>query len=193
MTLAPWRSLLSRALHRNRSDSSSRYLQLATVTHENVPANRTVVFRGFFDEWNALEIVADDRSEKIGQLERLPWAEVCWYFSKTREQFRLFGQMHLVGPNTEDETLRRERDRVWHDQSDSGRVLFVWPDPKAPRSQEGFDVEPPSAQAPPVENFYLLLLVPLSVDFLELRGDPQNRTLFSRQNDGTWTQKAVNP
>ncbi|MEO1006929.1 MAG: pyridoxamine 5'-phosphate oxidase, partial [Cyanobacteria bacterium J06638_38] len=44
--LAPWRSLLSGAIHRNRSQPHSRYFQLATVTPEGYPANRTVVFRG---------------------------------------------------------------------------------------------------------------------------------------------------
>jgi pyridoxamine 5'-phosphate oxidase len=47
MTLAPWRSPLSRALYRNRNLPYCRYLQLATVRPNGQPANRTVVFRGF--------------------------------------------------------------------------------------------------------------------------------------------------
>ncbi|NES70384.1 MAG: pyridoxamine 5'-phosphate oxidase, partial [Okeania sp. SIO2D1] len=55
--LAPWRSPLSRALHRNRSLSYARYLQLATVTAEGQPKNRTIVFRGFLEETNHLKFI----------------------------------------------------------------------------------------------------------------------------------------
>jgi pyridoxamine 5'-phosphate oxidase len=48
MTLAPWRSALARALHRNRALVYARYFQLATVRADGRPANRTVVFRGFY-------------------------------------------------------------------------------------------------------------------------------------------------
>ena len=43
-----WRLSLTSALHRNRHLVYSRYFQLATVGLEGRPANRTVVFRGFF-------------------------------------------------------------------------------------------------------------------------------------------------
>ncbi|NJL49732.1 MAG: pyridoxamine 5'-phosphate oxidase, partial [Leptolyngbyaceae cyanobacterium SM2_5_2] len=52
--LAPWRSALGRALHRNRSRPYSRYFQLATVQTNGRPANRTVVFRGFLPDSNQL-------------------------------------------------------------------------------------------------------------------------------------------
>jgi pyridoxamine 5'-phosphate oxidase len=48
--LAPWRSLLSGAIHRSRSQPHSRYFQLATVNSSGQPTNRTVVFRGFLDD-----------------------------------------------------------------------------------------------------------------------------------------------
>ena len=43
----PWRSQLENSLAQHRNITYARYLQLATVTAENRPANRTVVFRGF--------------------------------------------------------------------------------------------------------------------------------------------------
>jgi pyridoxamine 5'-phosphate oxidase len=57
MTLAPWRSPLSRALHRDGSKPHSRYFQLATVQANGHPANRTVVFRGFLNDTNQLKII----------------------------------------------------------------------------------------------------------------------------------------
>ena len=39
MSLAPWRSLITRALHQNRSLVYARYVQLATVRENGFPAN----------------------------------------------------------------------------------------------------------------------------------------------------------
>ena len=35
-----------------------------------------------------------------------PWAEACWYFPDTREQFRLGGELTIVGPDHPDAHLR---------------------------------------------------------------------------------------
>jgi len=94
--LAPWRTHLQRALHRNRSNIFSRYFQLATVSEEGYPTNRTVVFRGFLEKSNTIQIVTDIRSEKFKHLIVNPFVEICWYFSKTREQFRIRGKALLV-------------------------------------------------------------------------------------------------
>ena len=58
--LAPWRSILSRSLHRNRSLANARYFQLATINMNGEPANRTVVFRGFLEETNKLQIIRSE-------------------------------------------------------------------------------------------------------------------------------------
>jgi pyridoxamine 5'-phosphate oxidase len=99
MTNSPWRSILSAALNRNRNQPHSRYFQLATVQTDGYPANRTVVFRGFFADTNQLKIITDKRSQKIDQLNHQAWGEVCWYFTGTREQFRLAGKLTLVDEN----------------------------------------------------------------------------------------------
>lgn len=49
MSKTPWRILLENSIERHRNVSYARYLQLATITPENRPANRTVVFRGFME------------------------------------------------------------------------------------------------------------------------------------------------
>jgi len=68
MSLAPWRSPLARALHRNRSKAYSRYPQLATVRPDGRPANRTIVFRDFSPDTNDLQFVTDLRSDKMAQI-----------------------------------------------------------------------------------------------------------------------------
>ena len=40
-------------------------------------------------------------------MKKNPWAEVCWYFPDSREQFRLGGNLEIVGPDHPDERLRQ--------------------------------------------------------------------------------------
>ncbi len=193
MNLAPWRTHLSGALHRNRSLIYSRYFQLATVRQDGTPANRTVVFRGFQDNHDRLQIVTDDRSEKIVQLQHSTHAEACWYFPKTRVQFRLQGTIEVVNFESADGELQAARRQVWENLSDNARSGFAWPKPREERSpSEAFEVEPPNPKTP-LDSFCLLLLDPYRVDFLTLRGDPQNRWIYDRQPDGSWTEREVNP
>lgn len=189
--LAPWRSPLARALHRNRSRPYSRYFQLATVTPGGRPANRTVVFRGWLPDSNTLTLITDQRSAKVADIAAHPWAEACWYFTDTREQFRLAGSIQVVTAKA-NPTLLQARQNAWEALSDNARQQFYWPHPAQPRTAEA-DFSPKEIQATPPAEFCLVLLEPDQVDHLELRGEPQNRTLYAQQPNGTWQVKAVNP
>jgi len=188
---APWRSPLSRALHRNRSLPNARYFQLATVRPDGSPANRTVVFRNFRGDTDDVQIVCDRRSEKPEQIRQAPQGEICWYFPKTREQFRLSGMLTLVAADDSDPALQQARTAAWQAMSSPGRLLFIWPHPGKPREAASFTDQPPETAAP-VENFCLLLLLPDCVDHLELRGDPQNRWRYTH-SDGSWDIAEINP
>lgn len=193
MTLAPWRPLIARALHRNRSDAHSRYFQIATVRADGHPANRTVVFRGFLDdETNQLQFVTDLRSDKIDQIHHQPWVEVCWYFTKTREQFRIAGTLKLItaDPN---QAQQQARVNLWQQLSDNARLQFTWPHPGQPRADqtEFTDIPAPDETRPP-DNFGLVLLNPTAVDHLQLRGEPQNRDRYFLSG-ADWQVEAVNP
>jgi pyridoxamine 5'-phosphate oxidase len=191
MSLAPWRSAIAHALHRNRSLVYSRYLQLATVKPNGHPANRTVVFRGFLADTNQLKFITDARSEKINQIQQQPWAEACWYFPNTREQFRISGCLTLVGDESHPH-LQPARIATWQELSDAARLQFAWPHPgKDKEDQAAFNPPPPDPQET-IPNFCLLLLEPTQVDHLELRGEPQNRYLY-RLDDQEWSVQAVNP
>lgn len=190
--LAPWRSPLAGALHRNRSLAYAHYLQLATVRTDGSPANRTIVFRGFLADTDQLKFVTDIRSQKIEQTAHQPKAEACWYFPQTREQFRLTGCLTLVTADHPDE-LQQARVKTWQELSDAARSQFAWPDPGKPKS-EAAAFEPPPNSIQPLANFCLLLLAPVQVDHLELRGEPQNRTIYSwREGEQSWLTQAVNP
>ncbi|MDC0839604.1 pyridoxamine 5'-phosphate oxidase family protein [Limnospira fusiformis KN01] len=184
-----WRLALVAAMHRNRSLSYSRYLQLATVRLDGRPANRTVVFRGFMTKGDRLKFVTDTRSQKVIEIAENPWGEACWYFPKTREQFRISGQLTIV------EYAEHLCDQSWQELSEAAKSQFFWPDPGQQRRDSGhanFDPPDPIPQQPP-PNFSVLLLTPERVDHLQLRGEPQNRTIYDAQSNGTWKGKAVNP
>jgi PPOX class probable FMN-dependent enzyme len=193
MTLALWRSPLARALHRNRSLPYARYLQLATVRLDGKPANRTVVFRGFLENTNQLTFVTDQRSQKIDQIQHQAWAEICWYFPTTREQFRLLGKLTRVGPENTDTKLSQARLRLWKDLSDAARLQFAWPEPGQLRSPTELFDGPAPDPLQPLSNFCLLLLDPTEVDHLELRGEPQNRYRYRQDQDSHWLIESINP
>jgi PPOX class probable FMN-dependent enzyme len=191
--LAPWRSPLAHALHRNRSRPYSRYFQLATVQANGRPANRTVVFRGFWPDQNGLLFVTDQRSQKVKDVAHCPWAEACWYFTQTREQFRLAGSLILIDYNSPDSPLQQARQRLWESLSEPSRQSFYWPEPGQSRELGEVSKTADIAPAPmPPDTFCLGLMTPDAVDHLELRGDPQNRTRYE-VIEGQWQAWTVNP
>lgn len=188
--IAKWRSPLQRALHKNRSQPFSRYIQLATVSKEGYPSNRTVVFRGFLDNSNIVQIITDIRSEKYSHLESNPMGEICWYFTKTREQFRIRGKIDLIRENSDNLDLEKARQQAWEKLSNNGKEQFYWHSPGEKK------IEMPIIEIDeknPPKNFCLLLLNPDKVDHLELRGNPQNRYLYTLDADNQWQRQEVNP
>ena len=188
--LPPWRSLLASAIHRNRSKPYSRYFQLATVTPDGYPSNRTVVFRGFLDdEHSSIKIITALRSAKIKDIEHQAIGEICWYFTKTREQFRINGNLRLVTALDTHLDLQKARKTTWHDLSDAARSQFTVADPTqsvAEKSTFAVDLPDPNI---PLDNFCLLLLIPRKIDHLQLRLDPQKTCVYTLEADSTWSTR----
>lgn len=192
MSLAPWRSPLTRALDHN-PQPLARYLQLATVRANGRPANRTVVFRGFLEDTDQLKFAIDARSQKVDQIALQLWAEACWYFPETREQFRITGSLTLVQADYPDSALQQARQSTWQELSNAARLQFAWPHPGKPRADAAAFEPPPPNAVEPLPHFCLLLLLPVQVDHLELRGEPQNRWLYDRNSEQAWSTQAINP
>lgn len=239
-----WADELKTALKRNDKHMHSKYVQLATVTKEGLPAVRTVVFRGWVpmkpgsQEGGAggsavaagladigaapaqaagaaseaadgmqeevkvdgaalhLKFITDLRSQKMQQSKM---AEVCWYFTDTREQFRLSGELIMVTEEEEREALQRQRVGMWKSISENARAQFVWPDPGIERLPDADDEADfkncETSRDVPAKNFVLVLLKPNKVDRLLLKGFPQKRTVWaSEDKEGLqWTRSDVNP
>jgi len=191
--IAPWRTYLQKALHKNKSNIFSRYFALATVTKNGFPANRMVVFRGFLDNSNKLEIITDIRSQKIEDLSHNSSGEICWYFAKTREQFRISGKIELITANDDNQELLKERQKIWQKLSLAGKEQFYWENPRELFIENNEISRVDIDEEKPKENFCLLLLNPEILDHLELKGNPQNRHIYNIDNEEKWHIKKVNP
>ncbi|MEC8376841.1 MAG: pyridoxamine 5'-phosphate oxidase family protein [Pseudomonadota bacterium] len=182
-----WRQGLTKSLHQTRSMPESRYVQLASVDESGFPHCRTVVFRGLTDN-NELVVISDTRSEKYQQLLKRPQAQVCWYFSKTREQYR-FTCNATVLTAQQDKALVSEQ---WNKLSDAGKKQFFWGEPGTPRHDSAaLQVEGDFKHAP--EHFCVILLAIETVDYLYLRGNPQNREWHEKNSEGNWVCQALIP
>jgi pyridoxamine 5'-phosphate oxidase len=191
--LAPWRSPLARAIHRNRSLPYSRYFQLATVDSLGRPANRSVVFRGFIEGRNDLKIITDTRSQKYEHIQQNPWAAICWYFPKTREQFRLSGTLRYIDRRTTCAVDGQVYHHTWEALTDSARQQFYWPPPGEPRCQESIDFPAIDTLDCPADYYALLILMPESVDHLVLQGCPHQRHQYLCNTAGDWQKTWIMP
>jgi pyridoxamine 5'-phosphate oxidase len=169
--LPSWRTPIARALHRNRSLPNARYIQLATIDADARPTNRTVVFRGWLEPESWLQVTSDRRSQKVQDLldpNNSRWAEVCWYFPKTREQFRLAGKIEMVTAACSIDRLCQARLKAWQQMSERARIEFMNPPPELGLPITSIDLDAIDLSIP-VEHFCLLLLAPTKISHLELR------------------------
>ena len=178
-----WKENLTRSIAKSRKVRGGNYVQIATVDADNKPRNRTVVFRGFVSDSKngseALKMITDARSEKAQYIvDHKSFCEMVWWFSKTSEQYRIFGKLKLVKENDEDEHLLQARKQQWGNLSDAAREQFFWSQPGKEYSSEETASVPKGGRdgetnkvlpAPP--NFLLLLLYPREVKYLNLRSN----------------------
>ncbi|MDT0594324.1 pyridoxamine 5'-phosphate oxidase family protein [Glaciecola petra] len=221
MSFPPWRQSLARSLHKHRSKPESKYFQVASVDSDGKPRNRTMVHRGFLDGSNSIIAISDTRSAKFNDFANLAEAEICWYFSITREQYRIQSKvvMHRLTKNDGEETLATTSllQVVWNTLSDAAKSQFYWPSPKSDAIQnqsqnqnEAKKSSIPKEHSSPEcyktlpANFAVLIFSPLEVDYLHLKTQPQTRIIYSVNKpkldenancliDETWCEKSVNP
>ena len=116
----------------------------------------------------AEELVADSR------------AHICWYFSRTREQFRISG---YLGALDETNTISR----AWSNLSEGAREQFFCLNPGLPLGEGSSLVNSPE----PPDSFKVFCLNPKTVDHLWL-GQKHIRT-SSMLRGKIWIQEFLNP
>ncbi|MFC3095800.1 pyridoxamine 5'-phosphate oxidase [Alteromonas sediminis] len=180
-----WHQRLSRSLHLSRSKPESRYVQLATVGADHKPQNRTVVFRGFDTNGGALRFITDKRSAKFTALYNNPNAEICWYFSGSREQYRLSGCCKFAS--------EKEKNSVWKSLSESSKRQFLWGEPKS-KLVDTYTPLSITDETPPA-HFVLVNVVIENVDYLNLKhgdqGYPHTREIYLKINNEWHCEKVI--
>jgi hypothetical protein len=141
-TVPRWLERLQASVAASRATPGAHFVQLATAGLDGRPRVRTVVFRGLLleqgagaagatpaarrgdgcDGARAIKFITHVKSDKVAQARARPWCEVCWWFSASREQFRIAGRLEVV-------TEGPLRDEQWRAISDAAREQFFWPDP----------------------------------------------------------------
>jgi len=180
-----WQERLEKSISKNKRDAHNRYFQLATISDDGTPRVRMVVFRGFAGSGGSSPlIITDTRSQKVSELESCPRVEIGWYFTHTREQYRLrcHSEIFLAGKGPQE-----QRERAWSQLSEAARAQFFW---KTPGEAEGAGDAPPLAEVPP-DTFAVIGFLPFSVDHLIL-SKQQIRTK-SLIKAGVWSEQRLNP
>ena len=190
-----WKQRIQRSLHLSRSKPESKYFQVASIGIEGQPKARTMVFRGFSELQTQFVAVTDIRSEKYDEFTKNKQAEVCWYFAKTREQYRLSCSVNL---HTSGSLVKY----YWNCLSSSAKNSFSLPHPKVPielnpcdslqeevKSTESSDTLLEQFISP---NFVVIEFVPFCCDYLNLKSKPQLRTIELLNDENQWHATTVN-
>lgn len=191
-----WRPLLSASLDSNSHLNYASYFQLATVKPDGRPANRTVVFRGFVEGTDKLQVTTDSRTHKIEEISHCPHGEICWYFTDSWEQFRIQGKLDIIGEKDTDPVRCLLREKVWFASSLRSRLQYLGPHPFVALSNTEVFKDSLDPCTGPVGTFCLLTLDPDQVDYLNLKTN--RRIVFKRLGGDVdvncqWMQQEVNP
>lgn len=193
---APWKHLLLKALESNANAKHSSFFHLATIGSNGRPSNRTVVFRGFLGDSEKIQINTDFRSRKIEELKHCPFAEICWYFTVSWEQFRINGKIDVIDGSNSDPLKLQQREKAWFASSPKSRLQYLGPSPGIPCLDDKHPAEfSLDSSAGPVDAFCLLVLDPDQVDYLNLKSN-ERIAYISRQNlngEKYWTSEEINP
>tara|TARA_B100000965_G_scaffold256785_1_gene216371 strand:+ start:72 stop:626 length:555 start_codon:yes stop_codon:yes gene_type:complete len=161
---------------------SSRWIQISTLGLDNSPRVRTVVFRGWSENYE-MEILTDQRSEKFNELKKNSNVEICWLFPKTKCQFRFRG-IAKIG-------IEEEAVDFWQKLSPSSRSLWAWPLPGATYSvNSSYPQEIKDGVSKP-ENFVLLKIDIFEVDKLLLQKPIHIRKRWMKSSG--WVEERINP
>lgn len=179
-----WRSVLEQ-LNQAPDDPGHafRYVNLATVTADNVPSQRTVVLREFDQEEHILTIFTDARSNKVRQIRNNDSISLLFYDHDEKLQLTIQGQASLI-------TEGDKKMEYWYSSGSKGAHSYT--SVKSPGEiietpDEAYDWNLDSA-----EYFCVIEIKAEHMEFLQLSG---HRHLRSSQffSEGSWKQHWIAP
>ena len=170
------------AQKKETNNSSSRWLQLATIGTDNSPRVRTVVFRGWTATYE-MEIYTDKRSQKYLELKLNNNVEICWFFSKAKCQFRIRGKSSFE--------IGNEKLHYWNQLNEESKAMWSWPSPGEDFVIDQANNIPTNFKDMTSNNFALLKIHITNVDQLLLHKPIHTRRRWTLEND--WIEKRINP
>ena len=175
-----WRQELKSARKKEGKSPLNRWIQLSTVTGNNEPRIRTVVFRGWGKESSML-IFTDSRSDKVEHLKNNPNAEVLWLFLRSKSQFRFKGVIKELKVNN----------KYWDSLSERSKSTWFWQNPgkEIDTKIEPSQIIPTNLNKP--ESFVVLEFEIYSVDLLKLVTPIHKRYIWNKRN--SWEKIEINP
>ncbi|KAL2251849.1 UNVERIFIED_CONTAM: Pyridoxine/pyridoxamine 5'-phosphate oxidase 2 [Sesamum indicum] len=133
---------------------------------------------------------------QIDELKHCPFAEICWYFTESWEQFRINGSVDVIDGTNPDPVKLEQREKSWFACSPKSRLQYMAPTPRLPSLSE-LPSEIPSMDPSigPVAAFCLLILDPAQIDYLNLKSNERLIFTSGLSSDGKklWTSEKVNP
>lgn len=133
---------------------------------------------------------------QIEELDHCPFAEICWYFTDSWEQFRINGGIDVIDGSNTDPCKLQQREKSWFSSSPKSRLQYLGPNPGLPYISEQpaqeFSLDLSSG---PVDSFCLLILDPDKVDYLNLKSNERLAFSSKKSSSGerSWVQQKINP
>ncbi|TXG63054.1 hypothetical protein EZV62_010048 [Acer yangbiense] len=131
----------------------------------------------------------------VEELKHCPFAEICWYFTDSWEQFRINGRIDIIDGSNPDSEKLQIREKSWFASSPRSRLQYLGPYPGLPQLSEEPQETSVDPSAGPVSEFCLLVLDPEQVDYLNLKTN--QRLMFtstqSQIGEKCWTSERINP
>ena len=180
--MPPWLSVISNAQEKESEFYSSRLIQLATIGLDNTPKVRTVVFRGWTNLYEMM-ILTDKRSQKYYELMTNNNVEVCWFFLKSKCQFRLRGISNFDHSN---DTIQH-----WDKLDDQTKSMWNWPIPGNRFENNPSEAKSLNKNSDILNNFILIKVSIRHVDQLILEKPFHIRKQWSITNQ--WLEERINP
>lgn len=196
LALPAWRQSLETSLEMHQKQVQSRYIQLASCGIDGQPRVRTVVFRGFTEHSNYLAIHTDIRSEKCAQFAENQLCEINWYFTESREQFRIAGK--VIQANGDTSEFAALRQTHWQQLSVAAKADYTKtvpgiPLPTEPETISNSQSATEQQLATPHNNFVLLLIEPKTIDHVMLLPTPHQRVFHNCDEKGVWQSHSITP
>ncbi|KAJ9681126.1 hypothetical protein PVL29_020154 [Vitis rotundifolia] len=132
----------------------------------------------------------------IEELKHCPFAEICWYFTDSWEQFRINGRVDVIDGSDPDPMKLQERENAWFASSLKSRLQYLGPNPGLPSlSEQPAQEGSLDLSTGPVAAFCLLILDPDQVDYLNLKNNERLTFTSSKNVDGVkcWNSEKINP